>query len=663
MGIPKCFRKQILASREGYNKDFKRSSDPGKCCFVYLTNDDPAYVAYTRFSIRSLRKALGDEPDVLVLTDSASTEVPEAKEVINVSQQLEEFGFKGVACGRFPDLIFAKFLLPLVPGLDGYDRAVVIDSDTVIQDARFHDLAVMAFGGHPALAAPDPLRLNWTRDVTLRVNERGLAGHPACARLAANAEHQAYINVGLIVWDLRTLRAAESGYREFVPQIADLQRQAEFRLPEQDCFFCSIDVGLIPCCYNLLPKHCGMDAKDAVMVHYTGSRESKRPIIRGCLRDGLTGAFSGGFASAARELMRRDVQRWSALDSDNLSGYFADGYYNPVRLTLQPRGHEVAWDDNPFRAEGYSFAASWDMGDYNCDKALRVVTTHGIPLVLCEAGPVKSIVPHNMKEYPRKFRQGLSVIADIHGFNYDAEAETDLEHWIAAGMKPENREAGLAQAQKWMKFVVDHGISKYNHAPLTSPKLDALKAAGRRYVLVVDQDCADESVFMSGGTPEAFERMIQAALDENPDCTVIVKTHPIQVAGNPSGVVGAYSGVVDSDRIVRVDWNINPYSLLGIVEKVYVQSSAFGFEALMAGKEVHTFGLPWYAGWGATVDAMEKPSRAAAGKRSVEELFGFFYLKYTRWFDPETGERCQIGQTLDRVLALREEFWRATGLG
>ena len=38
------------------------------------------------------------------------------------------------------------------------------------------------------------------------------------------------------------------------------------------------------------------------------------------------------------------------------------------------------------------------------------------------------------------------------------------------------------------------------------------------------------------------------------------------------------------------------------VDAVYVVTSTMGFEALLVGKPVTTFGVPWYAGWGVTDD-------------------------------------------------------------
>ena len=49
-----------------------------------------------------------------------------------------------------------------------------------------------------------------------------------------------------------------------------------------------------------------------------------------------------------------------------------------------------------------------------------------------------------------------------------------------------------------------------------------------------------------------------------------------------------------------------------------------GFEALLLGKEVHCFGMPFYAGWGATHDRLTCPREGK--RRTAEEIFAAAYM-------------------------------------
>jgi capsular polysaccharide export protein len=73
------------------------------------------------------------------------------------------------------------------------------------------------------------------------------------------------------------------------------------------------------------------------------------------------------------------------------------------------------------------------------------------------------------------------------------------------------------------------------------------------------------------------------------------------------------------------------------MDRVYTVTSQMGFEALLLGKPVTCFGVPFYSGWGVTDDRTVQPRRTR--KRSVEEIFIAAYMNYCRYLDPATA--CQ----------------------
>jgi capsular polysaccharide export protein len=64
------------------------------------------------------------------------------------------------------------------------------------------------------------------------------------------------------------------------------------------------------------------------------------------------------------------------------------------------------------------------------------------------------------------------------------------------------------------------------------------------------------------------------------------------------------------------------HQLLNQVDEVHVLTSQSGFEALMRGIPVTTYGQPFYAGWGLTTDIGMSPSVQARRQRrlSLDEL-------------------------------------------
>ncbi|MFP3355094.1 capsular polysaccharide biosynthesis protein, partial [Pseudoalteromonas sp. SIMBA_153] len=78
------------------------------------------------------------------------------------------------------------------------------------------------------------------------------------------------------------------------------------------------------------------------------------------------------------------------------------------------------------------------------------------------------------------------------------------------------------------------------------------------------------------------------------------------IAGHKQGHL---TQALDHPRCQIISDDINPWALLEQVDDVYVVTSQLGFEALMAGKRVHCYGLPFYAGWGLTHDQLDCPRR------------------------------------------------------
>ena len=158
------------------------------------------------------------------------------------------------------------------------------------------------------------------------------------------------------------------------------------------------------------------------------------------------------------------------------------------------------------------------------------------------------------------------------------------------------------------------------------------------------------SIELGWANEDTFSNMLENAIRENPNSDILVKTHPV---GNVTN--GYFTNMkFEQDNIYKIDFPINPISLLEQVDKVYVCTSQMGFEALMCGKEVHVFGMPFYAGWGVTLDQQKNTHRIK--KHSVEEIFYIAYIMCTIYVSYKTNTVCEIEQVIDDILELREEY-------
>src|SRR5690606_23815992 len=115
--------------------------------------------------------------------------------------------------------------------------------------------------------------------------------------------------------------------------------------------------------------------------------------------------------------------------------------------------------------------------------------------------------------------------------------------------------------------------------------------------------------------------------------------------------------VLEDPRIILVGEDCHPVRLIEEAEAVYTVTSQMGFEALIWGRKVRCFGMPFYAGWGLTEDELPAPSRRSSV--TLEQLVHAALIAYPRYVDPETGRRCEVETVLAHLALqrrMRERF-------
>ncbi|MEO3990174.1 capsular polysaccharide biosynthesis protein [Pseudocitrobacter cyperus] len=246
----------------------------------------------------------------------------------------------------------------------------------------------------------------------------------------------------------------------------------------------------------------------------------------------------------------------------------------------------------------------------------------------------------------------LSIVVDDLGIYYDASRPSRLERLIHEECK-ENAFADQAQAA--IDLIVSGDLSKYNHAlPFSSV------AHIRPIVLVIDQTHGDVSVTLGGASAQSFSNMLAAACDENPDAEIWVKTHPDVLSGKKQGY---FTHSFSDPRIRLFTQDVSPQSLLRCASHIYTVTSQYGIEALMAGKPVTCFGLPWYAGWGLTDDRHPLAASLAGrrGQATLRQLIGAALLRYPRYLNPNTHKRGTLFDVLQALQLQRQHMISRSG--
>lgn len=212
-----------------------------------------------------------------------------------------------------------------------------------------------------------------------------------------------------------------------------------------------------------------------------------------------------------------------------------------------------------------------------------------------------------------------SQIIDRRGLYFDPSCPSDLTVILNETDFNENE---LARANALRNEIARLGLTKYN---LGRRKPAWQAPPGKRVVLVPGQVADDASIRLGTRGITTTEELLRTVRARNPDAFIVYKPHPDVLSGNRHGLIEAatLADMVepDSDLI----------SLIEIADEVHTLSSLSGFEALIRRKSVFTYGLPFYAGWGLTHDALALPWRERT--LSLDMLTAGVLLRYPIYWD------------------------------
>lgn len=302
----------------------------------------------------------------------------------------------------------------------------------------------------------------------------------------------------------------------------------------------------------------------------------------------------------------------------------------------------------PLRRPKFGCVAGWGLKQ-TTKRARALASKKDVAFLALEDGFIRSVLP-GPESLP------VSLVADRTGVHYDATAASDLEELIeasAANFDP----ARLRRAAAGLRLLRRKAISKYNHAPsLSEAALGLTRRQRSGRVLVVDQTRGDSSITYGLASPRTFDEMLEAAKAENPSAEILVKLHPEVVSGRKQG----HFAKLNDARLKLIDHDVNPWSLIEIVDKVYVVTSQLGFEAVMAQKHVVCFGAPFYAGWGATDD--RQPIARRRARPTLQQLFAAVYFDYSRYVSPDTKREISFEEAVAWIARERRLF-RTTRFG
>ena len=233
-----------------------------------------------------------------------------------------------------------------------------------------------------------------------------------------------------------------------------------------------------------------------------------------------------------------------------------------------------------------------------------------------------------------------SLVLDASGIYYDPSQPSALERVLSEGGIPEQT---IERARRLRQRIVRLKVTKYNVGNRLALPAE-LAADPRRRILVPGQVEDDASVRCGSPEIRSNAQLLAAVRAAEPEACILFKPHPDVETGLRAGHV--------PDTVARqwCDAVIRDTSILDLIERVdavHTLSSLAGFEALLRGKAVTTYGLPFYAGWGLTDDRLrcERRSRPV----SLDELVAAALILYPAYIDPVTGSPCRVETVIDRL--------------
>lgn len=259
----------------------------------------------------------------------------------------------------------------------------------------------------------------------------------------------------------------------------------------------------------------------------------------------------------------------------------------------------------------------------------------GVKLIRLEDGFLRSV------GLGIQFSQPLSWVADEQGLYFDATVPSALETLL--NQHPLDM-PWQQQARSLIELLVSNQISKYNTGVLQwqRPETD------KQLILVVGQVESDASIALGASDIKTNLALLQKVRSTQPNAFIIYKPHPdviagARAAGKDEQLAAQYCDLVLTD--------IHIAAVIAQVDAVHVMTSLAGFEALLRGKPVYCYGLPFYAGWGLTTDYCRSERRQR--RLMLTQLVAATLLIYPLYISKHSGYYCTTEQTL---LELKE--WR-----
>jgi capsular polysaccharide export protein len=213
-----------------------------------------------------------------------------------------------------------------------------------------------------------------------------------------------------------------------------------------------------------------------------------------------------------------------------------------------------------------------------------------------------------------------SLVVDKQGIYFDSSRPGDLETLL---QNHTFTDEDLLRARALREAIVSSGLSKYNVGQ--SRPLKPAARPGQRVILVPGQVEEDASIRLGCREIRTNAQLLRAVRAVAPDAWIIYKPHPDVLSRNR----GNAKKPENKEYYQQLVTDTSISQCLDTVDEVHTMTSLAGFEGLLRGKRVVTYGMPFYAGWGLTEDRYRCERRSR--RLNLDELVAGCLLRYPRY--------------------------------
>ncbi len=272
-----------------------------------------------------------------------------------------------------------------------------------------------------------------------------------------------------------------------------------------------------------------------------------------------------------------------------------------------------------------------------------LIAASGARLTRIEDGFIRSVGLGSDLIAPR------SLVFDDCGIYFDATRPSALETLL---MTMPDDAALQVRAAALRGFIVAHALTKYNVESACAPDWES---GGQMVVLVPGQVETDASIALGCTHVDTNLALLCAARAARPDAFLVYKPHPDVLARNRRGALAHSAAIQIADH---VETRASIVACLSRTDEVHTMTSLSGFDALLRGIRVVTYGAPFYAGWGLTDDrASDHPALARRTRRiGLDHLVAATMLIYAQYWDADAGAFTTAEAALATLTAERDRL-------